>query len=1857
MASESESEDSAYEKKKKGVGRPRKKWIKQKIKRGKEAVKAGLSALLRSRSPSPSSPPPASAHGSAGVALSGEAARDTLLAQEEYGVASERVDRNQTPVWLQSIDHARQGYRKIATLNTEDLPAWFNEQASDALKNDYQPKSHSGCQVVKLVEFGHPGDSPNDIRARKLVVRWAHAASPELKERAIADKRPVWRWTYFCAGVHDLEPPPTRGGEPLDTSSESESEEDEEDNEDERKERPGKKKKVEIDDDDSDAGESRGRWNKCGSGVRLRFEVTADDLAVVNIWQLKTHEDASPAQWMLLMSSRFLRLQILDRGRRFGASAAAIQRDLVQNFMLRNTSGVDAPLPRHRIPTGKQVRDMLRAGKQRLRLARNPFRATKLMVDLNPRDMYYHTEHDFTAPDDKSKFTVAITDDFSLDSTILNTAGPDGTIFVDSTHRLRNENRAATTVLCTANEGKHVMPGAYLISANIKAPTIKEWFVQTIRKIEARAAEVANDKSKIHDRDSASQDRLFSRCKHIAENGFDFTNIMIDKSRSEYNGLVDALLELGITNYWIRLCQFHIIFAILRFDFDDGSQGLGFAIPISIKAEILILFRILQRCRSWDQWDDTKRTFREGLVHLLGNADRDELAAKDAAERVSMASQGNNTARQVSRVRGKPRARTKKAKESNKSVLEVVWDYFDKNWFISPWIPLFTDIGMPPGQSRDGTWNTNNWAETAFKQFNTVFLDNKHNKRIDQLASVILNHHLPYFRYFPTPDRAPPKAFIELHDKANRLWETDAVQRTENPEVFTVDRVISGVPTQYTVVLTPLSCNCESYLYTGKACADIIAARLLRANGQSAKWKAVEAETERHGSKSKGKRRNKRKNNKGRAPKLPYDSTVDAELESKLRKWEEAEKTGLDEPDTGLYRGRPGRPANAKPLRPWRRKKITTAKAGLYGYHSPRFIKKRGPAKRVRLHRNSLLPAFYRDAPFARRIPHLNRLHRLWRLGILAVPRRRHAVRHSKHQSSRPSPSPSNSSSEAGDALTAQDLALTTLENTTAWLGPEYKLRLDEVGVFVSLLNNSMVAIKEGIAFVAGPAELGFRDKLCSMNWMAPLTVEQLRAGEVNFLADLLSTRDHQSIRHIVYFECRADHWTTFYHSLRADPPGFVWLNSLHCPEEGPPLHDVQDQWFLNQFFLPRRQSVPPIITGALTTQPIYLGLQEDPFSCGFWAVLFGVSILLNFDPQVPKINIQDLKQRLRLLYLNFLTDPEGLPAALLDKTFRDFNPVVRHDHLPPGSIISRRPPEFSQATAPPDLQTLLLPNSVSEKIDERYRNLLTSDSNDTTWHITGNLDVPPSRLRKLVEDEWTSEYVIDGYLELFLQDYLRLRPEQEREDLPFLFADSVFRNALVHAKRDPTGMAPPPRSNPRFGARVRWFEEVNIFEKRLLIIPVFWENNNHWLLATVFFSEKRVRIYDSWMNGADRRGGAVLGRVLEMLKWEHSHVYDGQQLPQEWMNALQKKLLVECQVHVPKQVNTVDCGIYMLAFIQAVAQDVDPTFMTFTPVSAKRSRVSIANRLCAAIYANSDNHKALGIMPKVARRRIPFDAVGHTVFFPSPTNPGLFLPARTIAVHLPDRDYVTLEWLCDLLWMEDADRPCGQFVRSYEEWIDAASSLRMPAELPPIKWPASMLGNPRHISLAFPSSQQIELTLSSHRTRLINQFLEHEPQTPLFSQIQQDFLHRDNLPTMELSSGATVSVPFEFAIAPSLTLWHVPPHERLVLDLTTSVVESVLARSPNAAGNDAVQDEFKEVVEAVAAVSFCVAYVAHLTEVEEEQVYLALKEGRVEWSKTDSERMRDIYLHACEGLLDEASLQIAVPDLPPPIPLIRSPT
>ncbi|KAK7015716.1 hypothetical protein R3P38DRAFT_2637208 [Favolaschia claudopus] len=1570
------------------------------VRRGKAAFNAAVKNVMRPRSPSlPPDVPGPEAPG--GLPLSGEEAHEALLAGEQYGVASERIEAHQAPVMLQGINYTAQGYKLVDIINTEDLPQWFHEQ----------------------------------------------------------------------------------------------------------------------------------------------FEITADNLAVVKIWQKGEHEEVDQSRLWLLMFSRFLRLQIMDRARRFGARATAIQRDLVGQFLLPSSSGASVQLPDHRIPTQKQVRVMVSTSKHRTRLARNPFRATWLMVKRNRRDMYYYNPHDFEAPDHKSKFTVAITDNFSLDSTILNTEAPNGTLFMDSTHRLHNENRAATTVLCTANEGKHVMPGAYLISANIQATTIKNWFVETIRKIEARAQEVAADKSRIHHRDPAATNRLYARCQHIAANGkFDFTNINIDKSRSEYNGIVEALLELGITNYYIRLCQFHVIFAILRFDFDNGDQGLGFTIPVTMKAQILILFRALQRCRSMDQWEDAKRTFHAGLVDLLGETDQDTLTKAAAAERIATlhleeeeeesSSSEDESPQPKAKARSKrvPQPNTKKAKNAGKPVLQVVQEYFDQNWFVEPWIKLFTDIGMPPGQSRDDTWNTNNWAETAFKQFNAVFLDNKHNKRIDQLASIILNHHLPYFRFFPTPDRGPSKAFLQLNHDANKLWETEMVTPSTVPDMFTVRRVEKDGPVQHTVVLMPLSCTCSDYKYTGKACVDIVAARIYRKAGPNSNWK------------------------------------------------------------------------------------------GTYGY-SPRFIKKRGPAKRVRIHRNSLL--YFSDRrDLARRAARAERLRRLY-------------VPHPSSPLSVPPPPPPPLSAppplslppiaprDSDRFLNAEDASITTLQNTALWFHPRYKLRLDEMGVFVTLMNSCAIAVERGIIFLAGPPELGFRRHLHAIDWMQPLSVQQLRQANAHMLADLVESRHQQTVNRIVYFECRADHWTMFHHALKTDPPMLTWHNSLSIPEDNSLLLDIRDQRLLHQFFLPNRPKALPAALGPRYGVPTYHGLQKDDFTCGFWAVLIGFSALLDFDPCGIVIGAHYLKTLLRPLYSSFLRDETGVVTSLLRDTFRVFKPRVDLQHLPATSVICPRPHQYERAAPasslrdPATIWTLLLPEAHDVALDPRYSDLLARiDAGDEHWHIVGDISIPPSRLKMLIGPEWTSEFVIDGYLELLIQD----------------LSDDLVDPKV---KRNPRGIPPPARSNPRLGQRKRWFEDVNIFDLELMIAPIFWRN--HWLLAVVFFKEKRIRIYDSWTTRSAQRGSAVYGRLYEVLLWEHKQLFGGESLPADWEGADTAMTTV-----IPRQVNTYDCGIYTLAFAQAMVQGVDPALMVFTPTSAARGRKVIANRLCRAIHDDARNAAALGIQVEEA----PQTPVGHVVFFQNPNRSNQWLPAKTISL---TEEHATMEWMCELLWLEENERPCGQFVCLTEDWTQSARKIYEARDLAEIQWPASMLGHARYPSYASPSGRLLILALTAYKGMLVDQFLSRQPESTLFAQIKGDYVNRGPPRMTELSSGRAVEVSFELVLFPSFSLWRVPPHERLIFDLTNEIVEEVIDGVEGEDNRKALTHE----TEAIAAVSLCVAYVSRLTEQSEENVYAALKEGRVEWAKTDSEELRDIYGEACGGWLEVEQLKIAVPNLPPPIPII----
>ncbi|KAJ7342991.1 hypothetical protein DFH08DRAFT_811319 [Mycena albidolilacea] len=194
----------------------------------------------------------------------------------------------------------------------------------------------------------------------------------------------------------------------------------------------------------------------------------------------------------------------------------------------------------------------------------------------------------------------------------------------------------------------------YLLSANIKASTLENWILETIKKIEARAQEIVADKSEIQHRNPAEQEKMYTRCQSIVEHGFSLDGFMTDKSRSELNPLKHVLKELGLNNAYICLCQFHIIQAILNWDCDNVQDMC----PFSNSAMLLYVGRLVR----------DKSRLLQGLEALLSG-----LVEENSDDGLSDGdSQTNNAPENVSKGRKLvPKPRTKEANVSGLTCYEI----------------------------------------------------------------------------------------------------------------------------------------------------------------------------------------------------------------------------------------------------------------------------------------------------------------------------------------------------------------------------------------------------------------------------------------------------------------------------------------------------------------------------------------------------------------------------------------------------------------------------------------------------------------------------------------------------------------------------------------------------------------------------------------------------------------------------------------------------------------------------------------------------------------------------------------------------------------------------------------------------------------------------------------------------------------------------------------------------------------------------------------------------------------------------------------------------------------------------------
>ncbi|KZT29402.1 hypothetical protein NEOLEDRAFT_1215062 [Neolentinus lepideus HHB14362 ss-1] len=660
------------------------------------------------------------------------------LATEDFDAVVERPTKIQSP-FLDRIDPVQRNWTLI-----DQIPVWQCTQWFDAQFNDYNKNKDDHGTAVDIIWLDHPGDAPRDIRARRFTVEWSpngELLHPDLLEAARRDCRPVARWRYYCAGVHDIL---------VDDIDESDL--------DEGSSAPSDDRGGSVSPID---GHTRSRWGKCSGRVILRFEVCANNLKMVNIWQQGNHTAALPEQG--LQWSRYLRNRVLERLHWAGAKVSHVLLELVRQYCDPQSDSLQTrrtkdPLPcvyefpAHRRPKERQVHQMMPAVRLRQRLHRNPFLAIHLLYQRNQDSMYYYTPHDFTRPDSLSNFTVALGDVHSLDSLILNSASRG--VAMDSSWRNKNENRAAMTMLCTVNEKSHVVPGAVLLSANIQTDTLHGYIVETRHRIIERAHNIIRDPSSIICRSAQDSEAILESAKHIVNSGkWTVSHWMIDKCLNQLHAIRTADPDV-----YIRLCQFHVIQAILQWDCDSGKEHQNDeAVPrigFELKYQILILFRALQRCRLKEDWPRASSAFLEGIKELIMNQP-DRL-------RTSMKSGNLRTAQ-----------------------WQFVRLYFERNWFIDDWIPLFTDIGLSPDQTRDGTLNTNNWIESQFRTFDLVFLDSHQNKRIDRLGTIILHDFFQFYRYCEPTDRAASKELVEMNNRAHYIWDHDLV-KCDRPGVYTV---------------------------------------------------------------------------------------------------------------------------------------------------------------------------------------------------------------------------------------------------------------------------------------------------------------------------------------------------------------------------------------------------------------------------------------------------------------------------------------------------------------------------------------------------------------------------------------------------------------------------------------------------------------------------------------------------------------------------------------------------------------------------------------------------------------------------------------------------------------------------------------------------------------------------------------------------------------------------------------------------------------------------------------------------------------------------------------------------------------
>ncbi|KAE8220264.1 hypothetical protein CF319_g6181 [Tilletia indica] len=342
-----------------------------------------------------------------------------------------RRNRKQDQPWKQkAVVPTRLLYQWFES--TRLLYRWFESQ-----QNDYSSHNFKRCDFIDMIWTGHGGDSPRDVSARSFYVEFAPTVSKNDKAILVEEGGAVYRHYFECQGICSSAADIAEG-----------TDDDDYENLDEPS-RPGTDKKLNV------KRPKRKEPVMCRTSLKLLIEIDAKDLSKCTIIQKGVHSKAASTAG--LQYSRRLRLHMIEQGSQVGVTAAQLKNDHHGGFpSLSRLNG--------------------------LSLGYDPFIAVDCFVGQNSDNIFAYQPLKVTKT--FKRFSVGLKSSLSIRNLIRWHGRP---MFMDSSWKNKNENRAPLTFVTTTNAAGHMVPCAAYLSADSTARS----FAHLLKALEDQVVEEA----------------------------------------------------------------------------------------------------------------------------------------------------------------------------------------------------------------------------------------------------------------------------------------------------------------------------------------------------------------------------------------------------------------------------------------------------------------------------------------------------------------------------------------------------------------------------------------------------------------------------------------------------------------------------------------------------------------------------------------------------------------------------------------------------------------------------------------------------------------------------------------------------------------------------------------------------------------------------------------------------------------------------------------------------------------------------------------------------------------------------------------------------------------------------------------------------------------------------------------------------------------------------------------------------------------------------------------------------------------------------------------------------------------------